>query len=159
MIGIGVPLVWAALLTAPPWFDGACVPDFPVVWAPTLVWTLATALTKAPWLVGCGRSAAPAEMRPDARINAAAMPSTIDFVTRITIASPRKDSPRDIKRASLTQECSDVERLGEKKDRRWGSPRFLFLSIIALFPVHRFPFVPALAATPSTLSVAPYLAP
>src|SRR6267143_5656604 len=111
MIGIGVPLVWAALLTAPPWFDGACVPDVPVVWAPTLVLTLATALTKAPWLVGCGRSAAPAEMRPDARINAAAMPSTIDFVTRITIRLPEKRIPKGTKPARLMQECSDVERV------------------------------------------------
>jgi hypothetical protein len=53
-------------------------------------------------------------------MNVATMPSTIDFVTRITIASPRKDSPRDIKRASLTQECSDVERLREKAERRLG---------------------------------------
>src|SRR3989442_1625775 len=154
MIGIGVPLVWAALLTAPPWFDGACVPDFPVVWAPTLVWTLATALTKAPWLVGCGRSAAPAEMRPDAKINAAAMPSMIDFVTRITIASPRKDSPRDIKRASLTQECSDVERLGEKKNGGWGSRRSFFLPTTALFPAYGLTLALALTARPWTLAAA-----
>jgi hypothetical protein len=59
-------------------------------------------------------------MMPVPKINVAAMPSMIDFVTRITIASPRKDSPRDIKRPGLIQECSDVERLREKEERRLG---------------------------------------
>ena len=117
-------LTLALALTARPWTLAAALTVAPPgwVWASALIfapWVLATALTAAPW-APCVPFAAAAEMMPVPKINVAATPSMIDFVTRITIASPRKDSPRDIKRPGLIQECSDVERLREKEERRLG---------------------------------------
>jgi hypothetical protein len=53
-------------------------------------------------------------------MNVAATPSVIDFGTRIMIRLPEKRFPKAIKRAGLVQECSDVEQLCEKEERRLG---------------------------------------